>query len=427
MAGPRAAARAGHETVSHGDPTVGGGFTDYLISLEALEGSPTRESLELVWQSLRAALVHELQRRRLWNSPPRYLGVEGSSRWWQAAGGRAAPRDALDELVSDCYVYVFVQRLRSLKAHLRVKDNVDGLVFLAIRNFVHDRQKENDPEGYRIFDVVRLAVRNLLARGRLFVARASRAPSRGDRDRTGRVRDHTVLTFDPEGEPPTAAGEALRTLVPAWNDDLVPEIITGRYRERRAVQEKLERHIVRLPEAGIRAFRFKDLLDPLKDDARARWRALASGSRGEAVLDRHGTWLAVSRAEPGQRLEDRDSFEKLAAGIAGAIDRRPELDARTRDYLRRLWRGLARHAYGLGLEAPGGRGSVSQGGAPPGRSALEDRPSNRELARSLGIPRDRLPDLLRTLGRLVREYQAAPASRLLVENDLPSPTAERRS
>lgn len=388
-------------------------FTDYLTSLAAREGSPSREGLDLAWRALRAALVLELKRRGLWNSPPRYLGVHGAARWWQAVGTGTTPKDAVDELVGDCYVYVFVQRLRSLKAHLEVKGNVDGLVFLAIRNFVHDRQKASDPEGYRIFDLARQAIRSLLTRGTLSI-RQDLAADGGVGRSIPPVRDGTVLTFDPNAQVPPAGAEVLENLVTTWNDDLMPGILTARYREKRAVREKLECHIARLPDAGVRAFRFRDLIGPLKSDTRARWWALVSSSQANAVMSGAGegaSGITPSNAT-GQHLEERDSFEKLAAAVAGAIDGLPELDSRTRRYLERLWRGLARHAAGLSLDAAGGRGS-------------EDRPSNRELARSLGIPRDRLPGLLGILGKLVREYQASTARRVVADT-LPSRTAERR-
>lgn len=385
-------------------------FTDFLNALEGREGSPSRESFAYAWQALRAALVHELKKRGLWNSPPRFLGIYGATTWWQAQGGGLRPRDALDELVAECYTQVFVQRLRSLRAHRKAKGNVDGLVFLAIRHFVHDRQKANDPEGYRVFDLVQLALRRLLDQGILSIAGPGPAP--GERAANRALDSATILTFLPQEAPPLAARDAFRALVQVWNNDLLPGIVNARYREKRQVQEKLVRRIARLPAEGILAFRLKDLLVPLKDDTRRRWRALAVSSQGEVATGEDsadGLPRIVLKSAADVRFEERDSFEKLTAGVAREIRQRPELDERTRTYLRRLWQGLGSAAVG---EGPDGCGSGLDNG----------RPSQRELASVLGIPRDRLPDLLDTLRRLTREYQTAAGGLLAVDR-----SAEDRS
>lgn len=375
-------------------------FTDFVAALDGREGSPSRESLDFVWGALRAALAHELRKRSLWNSPPSFLGAHGASTWWQPQSGGPQPRDALDELVAECYTQVFVLRLRSLRAHLKAKGNVDGLVFLAIRHFVHDRQKENDPEGYRVFDLVQQALRSLLDQGILSFAGAE--PT----DKSAALHNDTILTFRSQQAPPLATRDAFRALAPVWNNDLLPGIVTARYREKRRVQEQLEHLIAGLPAEGIHAFRLRDLVDPLKDDTRGRWRALAAGSQGEVAAGEgsaDGPPEIVLQSAPDRHLEERDSFEKLTAAVAREISRRPELDDRTREYLRRLWRGLGRTAAGESLD-----GSDT--------SPDDSVPSQRALASALGIPRDRLPGLLGTLRRLTREVRAATGDPLPVKS-----------
>src|SRR5436309_14649242 len=127
-------------------------FTDYVRSLEP-GGEPDPQRLATVRETLRGALRGELRRRGLWNAPPDYLGVYGSEGW----------EDALEELLAECYAFVFVDRLRALQAQLRVKPNVDGLVFLNVRHFLHERQKEHDPVGSQVFEVLQSAVRCAVA------------------------------------------------------------------------------------------------------------------------------------------------------------------------------------------------------------------------------------------------------------------------
>lgn len=59
---------------------------------------------------------------------------------------------ALDELAADCYIFIYVDRLRSLQAQLRVKPDIADLVHLNLRHFLLERQRQHDPLGIRLFD-----------------------------------------------------------------------------------------------------------------------------------------------------------------------------------------------------------------------------------------------------------------------------------
>src|SRR5215813_11825014 len=94
-------------------------FTAFVLGLQG-EQTPDADLFHDAWHGLRAALASELKKRGLWQSPPRYLGVCGWERWGSEATSRAQS-DALGELVTDCYEFVFVDRLQSLKRHLAEK------------------------------------------------------------------------------------------------------------------------------------------------------------------------------------------------------------------------------------------------------------------------------------------------------------------
>ncbi len=169
-------------------------FTDHVRLLSS--GKPLDAgSLEALWGALRAALRAELRRRGLWESPPAYLGVYG----WESWETSGAERGALEELLFECYSYIFVPRFRSLQAQLKVKPNIDGLIFLSIRNFLHERQKEHDPLGSQVFEVLRSAVRTALAEGTLRVLS-------GDE----RIRNDTVLGFPSGAGTPAGAARGDR-------------------------------------------------------------------------------------------------------------------------------------------------------------------------------------------------------------------------
>jgi hypothetical protein len=150
------------------------------------------------------------------------------------------------------------------------------------------------------------------------------------------------------------------------------------------VTARLERHIHRLEAAGIRAFRFHDLVDALRQDARARWRAvwIHSPDGIPPRLEEDGLTAVVRLVEPSSGWDERESAHKLLACLERSVERVPEPPARSRDYLRRLLAFLKSHATD----------SPDEGG-----ERGEELPSHRQLATLLDIPRERLPGLFRTL------------------------------
>ncbi len=369
-----------------------GAFTDHVRLL--IGGRPLDEgSLAPLWSALRAALRAELRRRGLWESPPAFVGIYGWDSWETPGEMR---QGALEELLFECYTYIFVQRLRGLEAQLKVKPNVDGLIFLNIRHFLHERQKEHDPLGSQVFEVLRSAVRMAVEEGALRVVS-------GDEG----VRNDTVLSFSPEAQSPVAR-EAVAALVPSWNDDLLPDLVTLRGQRQEEVVRRLRDLLPGLRREGVAAFRFKDLVDPLKADVRKRWAAILDESQGEAVPQ--GGEEERSRVRvvaPDQRVEERQLFRWLVDCVLTAV-RRLDTSERTREYLVTLWQ-FVRLQASEGPAAPGSRlGQLLQ------ETGDEEHPSLRRQAEQLRIPRERLPGLYETLGSLLERCRAANSGRIAV-------------
>lgn len=356
-------------------------FTDYVRAL-AENREPDVGHVQAVEKALRAALRHELRRRGLWESPPSWLGVTGWDRWEATGGG------ALEELVADCYVFIFVDRLRSLQAQLRVKQNIDGLVFLDVRHFLHERQKACDPLGSQVFEVLLSAVRAAVAAGELRVLS-------GD----PRIRNETVLAFDAREKPPAAAiSRDLREIVTAWNDDLLPDLVTLRGKRQEEVVLRLRERLADLRRRGIAVFRFKDLVDSLKADVRARWAAVLERRDGEVVVEREaGEARVVPLVPPDTGFEERQLFRWLVGCVLDGVERLDVSD-KTRRYLLTLWQFLRTRA----VESPAAGFGLGE----------EESPSRRKVAELLRIPRERLPELYATLGRLLEECRAAALSPL---------------
>jgi hypothetical protein len=368
-------------------------FTAFVRGLDGAR-TPDADLFHDVWHGLRAALVQELKRRGLWHSPPRYLGVCGWERWDSAApkdearpDGRRAQASALGELVADGYAYIFVDRLQSLKRHLEDKPDIEGLVLLNIRHFLHERQREHDPLGFRIFELLQAAVEGALAAGEIHQLG-------GD----GKVRNDTFLGFSPTAELPPLSPD-FEPIILRWNDELLPGLVTARTRQQATVVRQLQRLLLELPRHGITAFRFKDLLDPLKSDVRRRWAAILAEEEKGCVMAAGAQ--APATVAPASTVESRLSFEHLTRSVSASIDGL-QAEPQTRSQLARLWHYLRRQH---GDEEGAGGGESIPETAGPGQ------PSYRQLGQDLNIPRERLPSLFALLRRLVASVTSPVATK----------------
>ncbi len=356
-------------------------FTDYVRSLEP--GSKLRDPDEALWAKLRTALTAEMKKRSLWRLSPSCLGICGDPRW---------SSQALEELLHDCFKSVFIDRLSGLMALLAVQENVEGVIFRNIRSFLFETQKKHDPLGFRVFMVLQSAMRRSISEGRLHVLA-------GDSG----VGNETILGFAPWSDPEVARAAKLEESIREWNNDLLAEMVTARGAALEALTEKLVRRLTRLRIRGIEAFRFKDVIDSLKADVRARWQAVWLHSEGEMVPEDDGDADFVTMARlvrPDAGFEEREAFQKLFDCVAGELERLAKRE-KTRTYLRRLWIFLRNHAAESPADTPAGKSPA----------AANKLPSQRQIAGILDIPRYRFPELYQTLGRLVETCQARHAGK----------------
>ncbi len=351
-------------------------FTEYIRSLEPGAEPPPAERFEAFWDLLRDALISEMKKRGLWRIPPRCLGIYGHSSWTEG--------DALDEIAADCYAFL-ISRLRGLKAQLEHRSDIDGLLFLNVRHFLYETQKRHDPLGFRVFSLLQAAVREAIAEGALHVAA-------GDLQ----IRNDTLLAFAPEKAPESVCADAgLSERVGRWSDGLLPDLVSAFGRGVGKVRSQLKAHILDLESQGVAAFRFGEVIEPLKRELRARWSAIWRVSEGTVAVedDEEDLVTFVRWVDPDLSVEERQSFHQLLACVDEAIVRLA-LPRDARDRLHRLWRYLRSHA----ADSPEGEPAPSR--------AIRRPPSRRTIARHLGIPRDRLSDLLSTLGRVVEACRA---------------------
>ena len=336
-------------------------FSELLAELQA-GAAPSAEWVEEVLAALRPLLATELRRRSLWTTAPRYLGVE-AERW----------PEGLSELALDAYSFIFVDRLSALCAQLKVRPNIDGLVLLNVRHFLHQRQLENDRLGYQVFDVVRDALAERIAGRELTVLAGS-----------SEIRNDTLLSFVPEVDAEPAPRELLADLARTWNDVLLPDLISAHGAGRVEVLARLRSLIAELPERGFLAFLVGDLIAPLKADLRRRWTAVLEQEGAVEEGPEGGLPLVFPFAKPEdlrRSLEARDQYEKLVNCVQKKIEIAPE-EGSLRRQLEWVWGSI--------------RAWIDDATAPV------SPPSVRGLAELFGLSRKRVSELYDQLRHFVR-------------------------
>lgn len=352
-----------------------GPFTRFVQACEPGREPDPAVAAEM-WAAFGRVVRQELRRRSLSQTAPQWLGIYGFRGWWEATG-HGGP---FEDLLAEAYRYVFVERFAALKAQTLAKANIEGLVLASVRNFLHDRQRLHDRLGSRLFEVLSLAVRHALGRGDLAVVRGS-----------PKVGSSTILAVgEPSPSAEMASAATLAEIARRWNDELLPDLVTASRADKRRLVEELARRLAELDLSGVAAFRFGDLLSPLRTDVRERWAALLSPAEEDPPVDEDTRGFRRLRHSFAPGFEARviadDRFAKLVDCLDNAIEASPESE-RTRGYLRRVL--LFVRAFAADEDETLER---------EGSGEDEDRlPSFRRMAEHLKIPRDRLGGLMDTL------------------------------
>ncbi len=358
-------------------------FTAYVSSLEpGIEPNP--DLLDEVLRALRRRLKVEIRRRGLWNAPPSYFGIIGRRTWWE--------EDALEELLHECYVFNFCDRLRALRNQLKITENIDGYVQLNVRNFLQAAQARHDPMGSRIFKTLREATRRLVRAGVIQVLE-------GD----PKIRNETLLGFS-SGSDLGKDREGLEEHVRSWSDDLLPELMTAEGRGGANVLAQLQDHISRLRDQGIEVFQFQDALFPLKRDVRNHCGRVWYRPGEKMGIEEDGSsigFTSVFVVLPDTCFEDDESFQELLRCIYRAIDS-VDKTRKTKIYLLTFWEFLLDHI----AETAGEDGTTE---------SRDDRiVPDQPLGKLLGIPRERFPGLRSILRSLVEGCRTGSSGKVPV-------------
>jgi hypothetical protein len=278
-------------------PTI---FTQHVRNLR-----PTDESPEL-FKVVAEALCIEMVKQGLWELSPEVLGYDWNN-WHEntvdkdkAETGNvrqpascldkhrikivAAPNktlaeslkkcpDAFKDLLFDCYINVITQQLEFLKDNITLGNDIDGLVRQNIHFFVTNLRRKTDPVGYAVAQNAKDAIQRAMARG---VITSNQL----------KINNNTQLTFFSSGSTTLSEKDAISEALhhnSAWTKDIQLKLSSQKNKEQ--VRERFCECVCQLRNSDIGCFRFKRLVDAMKEDVRALIQALEAQKRPPEVLD----------------------------------------------------------------------------------------------------------------------------------------------
>src|SRR5438876_5335957 len=135
-------------------------FAEYV-----LKDSPTRDDVVAALDALGRFLRQVMRRRGVWELPPSA---------WDYAGRSWQEEETFNDLLFDCFAYVFDgekgKRLARLRRYARQQPSIDGAVRTAVWNFLNEQEKRKDPAGHAVFKNIQAAVAEALEVSRVQVA-----------------------------------------------------------------------------------------------------------------------------------------------------------------------------------------------------------------------------------------------------------------
>ncbi len=216
-------------------------MTEYIITLQIDKWPP-----EALLEAIAKVLRFNMRKRGLWTAPPAWLNYPEWQSWKEP--------NAFDDLVFDCYEFAVVKRIEGLRNALNRFDNIDGLIFRNIKNFLTEQQSRYDPIGYSVAGNVKKAIQQAIELGELTAQ---------DLDETKKIQNSTLLTFSStQSTTENSLLEGLRCNK-AW-----AELRLKLVRRSEIAQDDLCEIVCQLADNGIKSFLFKDLVNIIKAEVR---------------------------------------------------------------------------------------------------------------------------------------------------------------
>jgi hypothetical protein len=243
-----------------------------------------------VADALRGVLRGQMRRRGVWQLRPAEWGYAGRS--WRE-------EETLNDLLHDCFAYVFTGRRKDrLRDYAREQPSIDAAVRRAVRNFLNAKEESKDRPGHAVFKNVQAAVAEALDGGRL-VALGGAADG---------ITGQTVVGLAPGRQTRRAGPDEVRGSVEGWPDrDALCRSIARRGPEGiRAAAQVLHRLAAECPGA----WQVGEVVDALK-------RILPP--RGAASLEDRASEVPSADLSPARPVEDEDTVRVRSERTRTAI------------------------------------------------------------------------------------------------------------
>jgi hypothetical protein len=273
-----------------GQPVSNGPFSFADFVRAGMPEALVPAALAALGRLLRSCMIA----RGVWHLPPRR---------WDYAGDSWRDPEAFDDLLCDCYAFVFAERRDSLAA-FAARHDAAGVVARSVANFLNDHERRRDSAGHALFTSLRSAAEDAVSAGTLH----PRPPD-------ARAGNATVLAREP-GLP--AAQPADVAAAAAGHD---PAPLARRSDQARRAAARL---LAALADA-LGAFRLGDLSDALR--------------RRLPVPEPLGEAETPARPEPPTGSpEDLDALDRRVRAAVIACGRQPRVVQR----LLALWEFILR-------------------------------------------------------------------------------------
>jgi hypothetical protein len=252
---------------------------------------PEDEIPEL-FQALAKALCEEMVKQGLWLQSPQILGYDWDY-WYENRYGNgkgscmgrrginikfkgrnskligSIPSSAFIDLLFDCYVVVIFKQLEYLQGQIELGNTIDGSVLQNLKLFVMDLRRTKDSVGYNVAINAKLGFQHAIDR---------KIINSDDQDE---IDNNTQFTFSECPTTPSDENSISEVLsqTEAWTNTFKLKMSKQMRRRRESEKEfkdSFQREIgdpfcemlKQLNNSGINCFRFKNMVDAMKEDVR---------------------------------------------------------------------------------------------------------------------------------------------------------------
>lgn len=242
---------------------------------------------------LGAALRAEMNRYGLYNQVPSAIGYDLWKDWND---------DAFKDLLYECYIQAILKQLPKLQAHIKLGQNIDGIIIKNVHYFIIGKFRSCDRVGYTVAANAKQSVQLSITRKIL-----------KSNDEPNNINNNTFLTFLDCKSTTSSEEEAISSALgnnSEWTTEL--QLKFSSFKNKDTTKEKFSDIVCRLKDFNIDSFWFRNLVDAMKKFVR---RAVENRQAENIPPD-----FYQDKIFPDDEYENYNYFSDLCKQIKQAID-----------------------------------------------------------------------------------------------------------